>query len=106
MHIGVIINYVNHNVIFMKIFHYPLSLDIMICKKMKVLHFTFFIGGYDFLKQHKNKMKARWWRGGQLKQVVDEACNNAKNYMMTTMPPFKLTNFVKEEEHGGVHIKF
>jgi hypothetical protein len=41
-----------------------------------------------------------------LKQVVDEACNNAKNYMMTTMPPFKLTNFVKEEEHGGVHIKF
>jgi hypothetical protein len=34
---------------------------------------------------------------------VDEACNNAKNYMLTPTPPFKLTNFVKEEEHGGVH---
>jgi hypothetical protein len=41
-----------------------------------------------------------------LKQVVDEACNNAKNYMLTTMPPFKLTNFVEEEEHGRVQIKF
>jgi hypothetical protein len=41
-----------------------------------------------------------------LKQVVDEVCNNANNYMLTTTPPFKLTNFVKEEEHGGVHIKF
>jgi hypothetical protein len=59
----------------MKIFHYPLSLDIMICKNMKVLHFTFFIGGYDFLKQHKIIMKTRWQGGVQLKQVVDEVGN-------------------------------
>jgi hypothetical protein len=62
----------------MKIFHCPLSLDIMICKKMKVFHFTFFIGGYDFLKQHKIIMKARWQGGVQMNQVVDEACNNAR----------------------------
>jgi hypothetical protein len=24
---------------------------------------------------------------------------------MTTTPPFKFTIYVKEEEHGGVHIK-
>ncbi len=107
MHIGVVINYVNHNVIHSwkySIIHYPwIYYDL---QKLKVLHFTFFIGGYDFLKQHKTIMKARWQGGIQLKQVVDETCNNAKNYMMTTTPPFKLTNFVKEEEHGGVHIKF
>jgi hypothetical protein len=41
-----------------------------------------------------------------LNQVVNEAYNNANNYMMTTTPPFKRTNFVKEEEHGEVDIKF
>ncbi len=35
---------------FMRVLHCSLSLDIMVCKKMKVLHFTLSIGGYGFLK--------------------------------------------------------
>jgi len=30
---------------------YLLSLEITVCRKMKVLHFTCSIDGYDFLKQ-------------------------------------------------------
>ncbi len=33
-----------------------------------------------------------------MKQVVNEACNNARNYKMTTMPPLKLAKLIKEKE--------
>jgi hypothetical protein len=33
-----------------------------------------------------------------LRQVADEAWNNARNYKMTTMPPLKLAKLIKEEE--------
>jgi hypothetical protein len=37
-------------------------------------------------------------RGTNLKQIVDEAWNNARNLEMTTMPPLKLAKLIKEEE--------
>lgn len=46
-------------------------------------------------------LKLQWKqdeRGTNLKQVVDEAWNNARNYKMTTMPPFKLAKLIKGKE--------
>jgi hypothetical protein len=44
-------------------------------------------------------------RGGtQLKQVIDEACNNAKRYKTTTTPtPIPTQNIDEVEQHGGAH---
>ncbi len=56
-------------------------------QKVGVLHFTPFIGI-------------------QLKQVLDEACKNAKSCNMTMTPPLKSAkNGSKEKEHGGAHFK-
>jgi hypothetical protein len=47
-------------------------------------------------------MKARWQGGPQLKQVDDEASNSARICKMITMPPFKSTKIIHEEDqHGG-----
>ncbi len=46
-------------------------------------------------------LKLQWkqdQRGSNLRQVADEAWNNARNYKMTTMPPLKLAKLIKEEE--------
>jgi hypothetical protein len=52
--------------------------------------------------QDKNKMT----RGIHLKQVDNEACNNAKSCKMITMLSFKISKFVGEkEEHWGTQIK-
>jgi hypothetical protein len=37
-------------------------------------------------------------KGTNSKQIVDEACNDARNYKMTTMPSLKLAKLIKEEE--------
>jgi hypothetical protein len=37
----------------------------------------------------------------QVVDVVDEACNNAKNYKMTTMPPLKLAKLIKKRKEKG-----
>jgi hypothetical protein len=44
------------------IMHYPLSLEIMVCKKMKALDLKLFSDGCGFLKQNKTTMYARWQR--------------------------------------------
>jgi len=37
-------------------------------------------------------------RGAHLKQVVNKACSNVKNCMMTTTPSFKLAKVVNKKE--------
>jgi hypothetical protein len=44
---------------FMRVLHYPLLLEIMVCIKVKVLHLTLFIGGSGFLNQSKIITNAR-----------------------------------------------
>jgi hypothetical protein len=54
----------------MRILYYLLSLKIMVCKKLRVLQFTFFIGAdYGFLRQGKTIMKAKW-QGGAHKSLM------------------------------------
>jgi len=86
----------------------PLLLEIMACDKMRLIHFIIFICNCDYfyktIMKHQNKSKMT--RGVHLKQVDNEACNNAKSYKMITMLPFKSSKFVGEvEEHWKAHIK-
>jgi hypothetical protein len=86
----------------------PLSLEIMVCRKMKVIHFILFICNCDFLSKTimKDQDKSKMTKGVHLKQVDNEACNNAKSCKMIKMLPFKSSKFVGEkEEHWGAHIK-
>jgi hypothetical protein len=48
-------------------------------------------------------MKAKMTMGTQLKQVLDEACKNAKSCNMTTTPSSHKSakNVCKEKQHGG-----
>jgi len=42
--------------------------------------------------------------GAQLKQVIDEACNNAKRCKTTTTTtPIARKNIDEVEQHGGAH---
>lgn len=53
-------------------------------------------------------LKLQWKqdeRGTNLKQIVDEAWNNAKNYKMITMPPLKVAKLIKGKRKG-THLKF
>jgi len=45
-------------------------------------------------------------KGAYKKQVIDEVCNNVKNYKMIAMPSLKSAKIVDEnEQHGGTHLK-
>jgi hypothetical protein len=58
----------------------------------------------EITRQGHNESKMT--RGTQLKQVLDEACKNAKSCNMTTTPPLKSAkNVHKEKQHGGTHFK-
>jgi hypothetical protein len=104
-----------HNVMYMSItmqylhddiLHSPLSLEIMVCKELKVWHLTFFTSKCGFLKQEtKTTRKERWQLGGHpwnkslMKLVV-------RSFKMAMMLPLKLVKIVNENEwHGGVHLK-
>ncbi len=66
------------------------------------MHLILFIDNCKFIKQIKTIMTARSQGGPHLKQVDDEASNNARICKMTTMPPFKTTKTIHEEDqHGG-----
>ncbi len=54
----------------MKVLHYPLLLEIMVCVKVKVLHLTLFLGGCGFLNQSKIITNARWKRGTCFKKSL------------------------------------
>ncbi len=40
-----------------------------------------------------------------LKQVVNEACNNARIYKITTTPPPTPTKNLDKKEHVGIQLK-
>ncbi len=88
------------------ILHCPLSLEIMVCKKLRVWHLTLFISKCGFLKQEdKTTRKERWWLGGHLgnKSLLKPV---VRNFKMAMMLPLKLVQIVNENEwHGGVHLK-
>jgi hypothetical protein len=69
--------------------------------------YTSNISSYGFLqKQGKTTTKARWHRGANLKQLINEAYNNAMGCKMTMTSPLKLAKIVNEEEqYGGAHLK-
>ncbi len=71
--------------------HYRLSLEMIVCKKMSILHFMFFIGDYGF------SYKARWEMRAHLKQVANEAYNNTRSCNTIKKSSFKLAKFVNEE---------
>jgi len=50
----------------MKVLHCIFSLEVMVYRKMKILHVTLFIGGCGFLKQGKNRHKNRMTRRSSL----------------------------------------
>jgi len=88
------------------ILHCPLSLEIMVCKKLRVWHLTLFISKCGFIKQEdKTTRKERWWLGGHLgnKSLMKPV---VRNFKMAMMLPLKLVQIVNENEwHGGVHLK-
>jgi hypothetical protein len=53
-------------------------------------------------KTNQNYNESKVTRGPHLKQVDDEASNNARICKMTTMPPYKTTkNIHEEDQYGG-----
>jgi hypothetical protein len=52
-------------------------------------------------------MKAKMTMGTQLKQVLDEACKNAKSCNVTTTPSSHKSakNIRNEKQHEGAHFK-
>jgi len=84
---------------------YPLFLQLMVCDKMRVLHFTFFISSFCFLlttRQDRNDL-ARWQKAFHLKQFANEAYNNVKSSKMTMTSSFKLTKIVNgKEQHRRI----
>jgi hypothetical protein len=86
----------------------PLFLEIMACRKTRVIHFIIFICNCDFIYKTivKHQNKSKMTRGVHLKQVDNEAYNNAKSCKMVTILPLKSSKFVsEEEEHWKPHIK-
>jgi hypothetical protein len=51
---------------------------------------------FETVRQDHNKNKLT--KGAHLKQVVNKACRNVKNCMMTTTPSFKLGKVVNKKE--------
>jgi hypothetical protein len=91
---------------FMRILHCPLSLEIMVCKELRVWPLTLFINKCGFLNQEdKTTRKERWWFGGHLvnKSLMKPI---VRSFKMAMMLPLKLVQIVNENEwHGGVHLK-
>lgn len=50
-------------------------------------------------------MKEKSQAGIQFKQVIIEACNNARNCKMIIMSSLKPIKIVDKEQHGVVHPK-
>jgi hypothetical protein len=77
----------------------------MVCKKMKVLHFKKNCDGCGFLNKTRPQCKQND-KGAYIKQVIDEVCNNVRNYKTITMPSLKSAKIVDEkEQHEGTHLK-
>lgn len=79
--------------ILLKILHYPLPLEIMICKKIKALHFTLFLYWYLWIFKQQNLTTTKTQRQ-YMKQIINEICNKVNNYKITMISSLKYAKII------------
>ncbi len=88
----------------MNVLHFALSLEIMVCKKLKVLSLTIVVFS-TIRKDHNENMCKMIMGEAHLKyKIYNETYNNVRNCNKTTRTPFTLAKNVHEvEQHEGTH---